>query len=254
MKELVIVKKRFKVLACEILFREFCAAASQSQNIIYVSFLKKALHNLTSANMSAYMQKEIDAIDHTQYDAILLGYGLCNNGTLGLHAPIPIVIPKAHDCITLFLGSKERYREYFDANPGAYYHTSGWLERNNIEADMEGTISQQMGLGMKREQIAEQYGEENVEYLMETLFSLTPNYTKATFINMGIGTVETDRELTKQKAIDSGWEYEELSGDMGLIHRLLNGEWNENEFLVIRPGQTLRQSYDEHVISTCENV
>jgi hypothetical protein len=39
-----------------------------------------------------------------------------------------MIIPKAHDCITLFLGSKERYRTYFDAHPGTYWYTPGWVE------------------------------------------------------------------------------------------------------------------------------
>jgi hypothetical protein len=240
------------LLACEIMFREFCVAAAQCNNIIYVSFLEKALHNIGSENMFKYLQKEIDKIDCSRFDAILLGYGLCNNGVLGLTASIPIVIPKAHDCITLFLGSKERYKSYFDKNPGAYYHTSGWLERDDIEMDIDGSISQQMGLSMSREQIAEQYGEENVDFLMETLFNLTPNYTKATFINMGIGTIDYDREFTRQKAINNNWEYEELDGDMRLINRLLNDEWNEDEFQIIPPGLTIKASYDESIICLCE--
>ena len=40
-----------------------------------------------------------------------------------------LVVPRAHDCITLFLGSKERYLDYFQTHPGVYFKTSGWIER-----------------------------------------------------------------------------------------------------------------------------
>ena len=61
---------------------------------------------------------------------MLFGYGLCGMGLVGLTArPKPVVIPRAHDCITLFLGSRERYLEYFNAHPGVYFKTTGWIER-----------------------------------------------------------------------------------------------------------------------------
>jgi hypothetical protein len=78
----------------------------------------KGLHNLGDIKMRRILQEEIEKVEPDKYEAILLGYGLCNNGTLDLRAAVPVVIPKAHDCITLLLGSKEKYREYFDQNPG----------------------------------------------------------------------------------------------------------------------------------------
>jgi hypothetical protein len=59
--------------------------------------------------MSARIQESIDRVDPARHEAVLLGYGLCNNGVVGLHAPVPLVISRAHDCITLLLGSRERY-------------------------------------------------------------------------------------------------------------------------------------------------
>ena len=59
--------------------------------------------------MSARLGEILASVDESKYEAILLGYGLCSNGLVGLTArSIPLVIP-VHDCITLFLGSKEQY-------------------------------------------------------------------------------------------------------------------------------------------------
>src|SRR3989304_10110883 len=118
---------RLKLIACEILYREFCTAIARSPNQIDVEFLPTGLHDMGQAKMFARLKEAIDAVDESQYEAIVLGYALCNNGILGLMAKkIPLVVARAHDCITLFLGSKERYMDYFRKNPGtrSEEHTS----------------------------------------------------------------------------------------------------------------------------------
>ena len=71
---------------------------------------------------------------------------LCNNGVAGLRTKrVSLIVPRTHDCITLLLGSKERYREYFDAHPGTYFHFTGWIERNvPAEKDKGKDIPQRM--------------------------------------------------------------------------------------------------------------
>jgi len=96
-----------KLLACEILYRETCAAIARSRNRVDVEFLPKGLHDLGQEGMNRRLQDELAAVDGSQYDAVLFGYGLCSNGLVGLAATrIPLIVPRAHDCMTLFLGSK----------------------------------------------------------------------------------------------------------------------------------------------------
>ena len=98
---------RLKVIACEVLFREICLCAAHSQNIISTEFLIRGLHD-NPDTLRSEVQKKIDETDEGQYDAILLGYALCSNGIVGIQARgIPLVAPKAHDCVTLFMGSRE---------------------------------------------------------------------------------------------------------------------------------------------------
>jgi hypothetical protein len=50
----------------------------------------------------------------TKYDAVAFGYAPCGSGIVGLTArSIPVVAPRAHDRITLFMGSHQRYADYF---------------------------------------------------------------------------------------------------------------------------------------------
>lgn len=73
--------------------------------------------------------QQADSVAPGQVGAVVLGYGLGSNGMVGLRAGVvPLVIPRAHDCIS-FLGFRRRYVELFNKRWGTTYYTSGWLER-----------------------------------------------------------------------------------------------------------------------------
>ena len=121
---------RLKLIACEVLYREMCAAVARAPHQVDIEFLPKGLHDLGGAAMRARLQEIVDAADPARYEALLLGYALCGNGVAGLRSrALPLVIPRAHDCIALLMGSRQRYQEYFDNTPGVYFRSTGWLER-----------------------------------------------------------------------------------------------------------------------------
>ena len=244
-------QKRYIVIACEILFREVCFCASKSKHIVDVVFQKKALHDIGEAEMYKALQNAVNQVDHKKYDAILLAYGLCNNGIKNLHAPIPMVVPRAHDCITLLMGSKEKYADYFASNPGAYYHSSGWLERN---AHDEGSVMHQLGIAKSYEEYVDEYGEENAEYLMSIFGNWLVNYTKVTFINNGIGNIKNNIAKSQAYAKDNNWGYEEVEGSISLIQRLVDGEWDEQDFLMIPPNNKIVPSNDTAIVLSIPNV
>jgi hypothetical protein len=231
-----------------VLFREICFCAAGCANVLDITFLEKGLHDVGSKKMSETLQSEIDKVDAVRYDTILLCYGLCNNGICNLHSPLPIVIPRAHDCITLLMGSKEKYKAYFHGNPGTFFFSAGWLERNKNPNDSADSVPTQLGLGKTYEEYVELYDEETAKYLTEVLSDWLKNYKKTAFINTRVGREEMYRDLTKQFAAERGWAYEELGGDTGLIFRLLNGDWNPDEFLILPPHASIAPSYDENII------
>ena len=241
--------KHFKLIACEILFREFCACLSDCPNIIDVSFMEKGLHDMGEVLMKERLQEEIDKTDFEKYDAILLGYGLCNNGVCGLHAPVPLVIARAHDCITLLMGSKEKYKKYFFENSGVFFRSPGWIERDVSSAENEGGAIKQLGMKSSYEEYAELYGEENAAFLSEMMGDGLGNYKKITWIDTKVGLSADYRQTAVQEAKDRDWEFEEIDGDLCLLKKLVNGQWDEADFLVIPPEHTPAPSYGDDVIN-----
>ena len=241
---------RLKLIACEILYRELCAAAARSTNQVDLEFLPKGLHDIGQAGMNRRLSEALAGVDESSYDAVALGYGLCSNGVVGLAArAVPLVIPRGHDCITLFFGSKERYLEYFQGNPGTYFKTSGWIERGDHLAQLgDESIKHKTGMGQTYDELVARYGEDNAKFLYEQLCDMTRNYGQLTYIEMGIEPDDRFERQTRELAAQRGWKYDYVRGDMALFQALVDGPWDDDRFLVVQPGQQVAASFDEGVL------
>jgi len=222
----------------------------QSPHEIDVEFLQKGLHDIPTCEMLKRLQDQVDAVPSGVYDAILLGYGLCNNGLDGLQArDTQLVLPRAHDCITLFFGSRQKYRHYFDSHPGTYFKTTGWIERDEVSEELKQlSIPNQMGMDKTYEELVEEYGEDNAEYLWEELCNTKKNYSQITFIQMGVEPDDRFEKIAREEAASKHWNYEKVAGDLTLLQRLLNGDWN-NDFLVVPPHREILANHTENIIT-----
>lgn len=244
---------RIKLIACEALYREFLIAAAKSPFIIDITFMPFGLHD-RPADLRSAIQKEIDESEGGNYEYVLLGYGLCSRGTAEVKArTIPLVVPRAHDCITFFLGSRARYQQEFSANPGTYYYSAGWIERKDGEVK-QGYFEENKEKERKDryQEYIEKYGEDNAKFLIEQESQWLDHYTRAAFINTDVGNIEAYRKFTQQLAHDHDWEYQEINGDTSMIEHLTNGKWDNEDFLMVKPGQTIIESFDEHVLRTMD--
>ena len=248
---------RLKIIACKALFRELSYHAAISENAVDITWMRQGFHS-TPDKLRVLLQKEIDEIEagtdpHSlgiredmddsawDFDAILLGYGLCSNATAGLRARRHrLVIPRAHDCITLFLGSKERYAACFREIPGCFWYTASWIENSR----MPGRETQERNAKRYAEM---GYDEETIEYLLTETGGLN-NYHNAAYIGMPFGNNGRYAEMTRDAAAYFGWDYREIPGNLSLLERFVAGEWNDEDFLVLDPGETAVQAVDERII------
>ena len=239
-----------KLIACEILYRELCAAVARSVNRVDVEFLPKGLHDIGQAGMSHRLQEAVAAVDESRYDVIAMGYGLCSNGLVGLAAKnIPLVLPRGHDCITLFLGDRGRYLEYFRAHPGAYYKTTGWIERGSDLSQFHPDAIQEVhGMSQSYEELVAKYGEDNARFLYDQICDMTRNYSQFTFIRMGVADDERFEREAREEAGRRGWTFETVNGNMELIQGLVDGPWDDTRYLVVPPGHRIAPSYDDAII------
>jgi len=161
-----------------------------------------------------------------------------------LSAEIPIVVPRGHDCITLLLGSKDRYQEYFDSHRGVYWYSPGWIESGK----QPGKERYEKLL----EEYKEKYGDDNAQYLMEVEQNWIKEYSWATFINWGLTDSSEYKNYTKRCAEYLHWNYEELTGSPALMQKLIDGDWHESEFLVVKPGQKIGEDLTNDGIMKAE--
>jgi hypothetical protein len=222
----------------------FCSA--RSKNVIDIVLMQQGLHDEPD-KLRSEVQKALERTNDFQgraYDASLLGYGLCSNGIVGLKAKIPVVVPRGHDCITLLLGSKDRYQQYFVTHRGVYWYSSGWIEAGN----MPGRQRYEQTL----KEYKEKYGQDNAAYLMETEQSWLKEYNWAAYVDWGFANSDKDKEYTKQCAEFLGWKYDQLKADPSLMQRLVDGNWNNEEFLTVQPGQKIAEDLTNRGIITAE--
>ena len=226
--------------------REAYYCAAHTKNVVDIVLMPQGLHDEPD-KLREEVQKALNNtldIQGRPYDASLLGYGLCSNGIVGLSAKIPIVVPRGHDCVTLLLGSKVRYQEYFDSHRGIYWYSAGWIESGwqPGKERYETTLKE----------YKEKYGDDNAQYLMEMEQGWMKQYNWATYIDWDFANSDECRDYTKRCAEFLNWNYDELKGDPALMQRFVDGDWDESEFLTVKPGRKIKENLTDKGIIKAE--
>ena len=136
-------------------------------------------------------------------------------------------------------------RQYFQEHSGSYYRSTGWLERG---VDLLQLAPYRSGTSTNLADLIAKYGEDNGRYLYDQLTRFQSNYRTLTFIETGLECDGRFEEQARQEAAGKGWQFEKLAGDLRLLHRLVNGDWSSDDFLVVRPGQRIEAQFDENIV------
>ncbi|HBY63858.1 MAG TPA: hypothetical protein DEH78_28875 [Solibacterales bacterium] len=147
------------------------------------------------------------------------------------------------------MGGRHQYQEYFDANPGVYFRSTGWLERGeNLEQLSLDETRRRTGAGYTLEDLVEKYGEDNGRYLWEQLTAYKSNYRQLTYIETG---VEPDRSFeirAREEASRRGWAFDIVRGNLHLLGRMIDGDWSGDAFLRVPVGSRTVACYDDSIL------
>lgn len=209
------------IIACEVMRKELECLAKQETNI-ELRFLEQGLHD-TPKKMPALIQKEVDEVQEYA-SQIILGYGLCSNGIAGVVAPKQeLIIPKVHDCIALFMGSRNLYLDYFLKHPATYYLTAGWVDCGGDP------------LGYMENDYVPKLGREKAEWGVKMELK---GYQGFVFIDNQILDVEAQKVKAQENARYFGVKYIELQGTLDLLKKIISGPYDDN-FLIFQPGEPI---------------
>lgn len=195
-----------------------------------VTWMDINLHN-TPRKLAASLQVCIDAIADPSH--VLVGYGLCGNGLVGVKArQHTLIIPRTHDCVAIFLGSHQRYVQRFFASPNTYYLTKGWLDAKDEP------LTDYLDY-------ARDYDQETADYLVHMKYK---HYRKLCMVGFSQEELDSCRaDAMKVAAFCKerfGMEYEETIGTAQLIDELAQLSAGQatpgDEFVVVPPGGEIR--------------
>lgn len=238
---------RYKLICCDVFSREIYEALLKTKNNVFLTFTMKMSHEYPEY-LRETIQKEIDNTDPDIFSHILLLYGLCGNATAGLRTgKIPLVIPRAHDCCTIFLGSKQSFKENFSHRPSCRWTSGGYMQDGDYYI-RNSEVHQFLGMGMSYEELVDKYGEENARYILETLAPKDDSDKQVVYIETPPYEKLGTKKLIEEEARKEGREFECIQGNTRLIEMLVNGRWNEDEFLIVPPYHIIEGVYDNDVI------
>ncbi len=205
---------------------------------VTIEYLEGGLHT-NPGLLRKELQKSIDRVP-PEYDRIILLYGTCGKGVVGLSSPgCELVIPRVHDCISLFLGGTGEYLKQFTRKPGTYYISAGWYEEQvqprgkqksaRFPAEYVDTTDKKV--------LRERFGDENAREISEFFDSWQKNYSRAVYIHSGTDAEARYEAHARNMAEQMGWEYTRLEGSDDLISRCFEPAIRGEDILIVPRGR-----------------
>ena len=191
------------------------------------TFFDLGLHD-DPKRMRPTLQEQLDAL--TEPTTVLIGYGLCGNGVVGIEAgPHTLILPKSHDCIGMAYGSTEAHSAAIMANPGTYYVTRGWINTGNDPLE-------------QYEQYVEKYGEKRADRVVEAFYG---HYDTVCLMAFSEEELDEVRPLAVPVVqwFQDRWqlEYIEKVGQSSFIERLVTDQQKDpDDFVIVEPGGTVK--------------
>jgi hypothetical protein len=218
------------VIACQVL-QSMLEQMLPDDLAAQVTFMDYGLHRVPS-KMTWNLQDAIDGVEEPSL--VVLGYGLCGNGLNGIRAGVhTLLVPCTDDCIAILLGSRQAYVREFEAVPGTYYLSKGWLESGSHPLK-------------EYEEYVEKYGPAEAEWIMDQQYQ---HYERLVLVAHNDAEMDKYRPQAQKVARYCerwGMRYQEILGSDDYVRRLVEVasalDRADGDFLVILPGGEISQN------------
>jgi hypothetical protein len=219
---------RTKIIACAVIIEELRSRLPPGIDHETLDF---GLHRSPEL-LRVKLQESIDK--SADYETVVLAFGLCGMSVVGLSSPSStLVVPRADDCIAVFLGSRKAYLRQQTEYPGTMFLSKGWIE---------GRIDNTNPNTEVYAQLLAKYGEERALRMFGVYQARQPlrHYKRLAFIATSAESdLERYREISRVRAANLNLAYEEISGSTAFMDKIAAGAWDD-EFVVAPPGHRIR--------------
>jgi hypothetical protein len=205
----------YAVIACQALRYELEKAVSETGCAYPVIWVGSEYHQDPN-KLRTKLQEMIDSLKNI--DNILLAYGSCGNGLVGLAATTAnLIIPRTDDCISLLLAKPNEKPE---RAKGTYFLTKGWLESPK-------SIVKEYEHSLKR------YGQERTAKIYHLLLK---HYRYLMLIDTGAYNLEECQSEAADFAANNHLAIVTGKGDTWFLKKLLQGPYDQ-DFCLIKKGE-----------------
>lgn len=235
--------KSFCIIACSVFKKELNEAIlTLKHKPLTCDFFEMGLH-MKPNELRIKLQDMINSCaKKNKPDYILLFCGLCGNATLGLKSDdCQLVIPRIHDCISMFLGSSQKYFDLKKKYPRAYFASSGW-----IDSDL---LPSQKLVETNRKRFEEKYPDdkEMVEELMDAFFEQFKEYN--TYFYTEFSECKNCQTECKKYADFMKWNFLKIDSDSKFFEDAINMNWDDR-FLIVPKSCPIKSSIGNKILDT----
>ncbi len=192
------------VVCCRVLESEIRALTRRAPETFRIEIMEWGLHTKPDRLLAAVSDR-IRSIE-ADVDAIVLGYGRCQAMDRLPDFSVPVFRPPGEDCIGVLLG-QQRYEDELMKEAGTWFLTPGWTE---------------LGMAFVFEELQlERMAERGIDPLTAARRMLE-NYTRALFIDPGIGPTDALRPKALEIAEAFNLRLETTEGSVSRLRETLD--------------------------------
>ena len=193
------------VICCRVLEKEVRAVIQDVPEVTVLEVMEWGLHTRPELLLAALVERIRTLQDHV--DAVMLGYGRCLTlDRLPDDFKVPVFYPEGDDCIGVLL-SQDRYAQALQEEAGTWFLTPGWTE-----------------MGMEfifHELQINRLAEKDLDPL-KVAHRMLKDYTRALFIDMGLGDQELLLSQAREIAAEFHLRLERTEGSLAGLQATLN--------------------------------